>query len=140
MNANPNHIFIDTNVFIGAIVGLEQDIKCLKYIYSLKGKRIYTSSLAIAQIVAKFQKKYTREMLVAEIKRITTKCNIISFSASDIDSAMKIEQQDMEDNIQYIISSKLKCFHFVTNNIKDYKDFNNINAIKPSKIRNIFDY
>ena len=43
----------------------------------------------------------------------------------------------MEDNIQYIISSKAKCFYFVTNNKKDYDKLSNINVVIPSKIRQI---
>lgn len=29
---NKNHIFIDTNVLIGAFLGKENDVKCLKFL------------------------------------------------------------------------------------------------------------
>jgi len=41
----------------------------------------------------------------------------------------------MEDSIQFEISSKFRCGSFITNNIKDYRVFTNINVIKPLKIR-----
>ena len=45
--------------------------------------------------------------------------------------------RDMEDNIQYVISGKAKCFYIVTNNKKDYDKLTNINVVVPSKIRRI---
>jgi hypothetical protein len=43
---------------------------------------------------------------------------------------------DMEDNIQYVISKKMKCAYFVTNNRKDYVSFN-LNVIIPRQVRSI---
>lgn len=38
MKSNPNHIFIDTNVLIGAWAHKGKDIECICYPTSLKGK------------------------------------------------------------------------------------------------------
>ena len=61
----------------------------------------------------------------------------ISFVESDINNALNIESSDIEDNIQYAISLKKKCFYFITNNQKDYKYFSNITVLIPQKIRAI---
>jgi hypothetical protein len=47
---NGNHIFVDTNVLIGWWVGNKDDVNCIKYLFSLRGKRLYTSALSIAQL------------------------------------------------------------------------------------------
>lgn len=36
-----------------------------------------------------------------------------------------------------MISAKAKCFHFITNNKKDYTRLSNINVIAPSEVRRI---
>lgn len=43
---NGNHIFVDTNVLIGWWVGNKEDVNCIKYLFSLRGKRLYTSALS----------------------------------------------------------------------------------------------
>jgi len=49
MKNNPNNVFIDTNVLIGAYCENDTDKRCLQYLYSLKGKRLFISSLSFAQ-------------------------------------------------------------------------------------------
>ena len=59
---NPNHIFVDTNVFVGGYSGnvrFQKDADCLHYLYSLTGKRLYISTLSVAQLISTFQKKRT---------------------------------------------------------------------------------
>ena len=135
MRRNPNNVFIDTNVLIGAHSDNHTDKKCLQYLYSLKGKRLFISSLSVAQLVSIFQKKRTNKEIKQILQELLHKFIIISFVQKDIENAMQFEYSDMEDSIQYEISSKFQCGAFITNNIKDYRVFTNINVIKPSKIR-----
>ena len=61
---NPNHIFVDTNVLVGGYsndVHFQKDKECLHYLCSLVGKRIYISSLSVAQLIAIYQKKKSNE-------------------------------------------------------------------------------
>ncbi|MDD3405919.1 MAG: type II toxin-antitoxin system VapC family toxin [Paludibacteraceae bacterium] len=134
---NHNHIFVDTNVLIGAYSNRQNDKLCLQYIYSLKGKKLYTSTLSIAQLVSVFQKTKANEEIKTIVRSIIQKFTVIGFVQNDIEQSMMFIQSDMEDNIQYVISGKMKCFHFVTNNIKDYNNFYNINVLKPQNIRKI---
>ena len=132
-----NRIFIDTNVLIGAWAGEQNDIQCLHYLFSLKGKRLYSSTLSIAQFVSVFQKRKTNNEIRRKVKYLQTKLNLISFTEKDIDKAIDEVSPDLEDNIQYVLCRKLKCLHFVTNNIKDYSGYFLLNVLKPHQSRQI---
>ena len=138
VNSNKDNIFVDTNVLIGAFVGFEKDKKCLDYLFSSriqkKKKRLYISSLSIAQFVATFQhKKVDDDKIRKHVKYLQSKFNVIEFTEKDIDEALKFKIIDMEDAIQFILGTKLKCLYFITNNIKDYKNLINIIPVKPSQ-------
>lgn len=134
---NVNNIFVDTNVLIGYYADKQLDIRALNYLYSLRGKRLYTSTLAVAQLVSTFQKRKTNAEIKEIVKYIQTKFSLLSFVDEDVTKALKLATADIEDNIQYVISSKMKCFYFITNNIKDYKDFTNIEVLNSKEIRNM---
>ena len=135
MRHNINNVFIDTNVLIGAYSDIDTDKKCLHYLYSLKGKRLFISSLSVAQLVSLFQKKRTNKEINQIVRDLLHRFTVIGFVQKDIENAMRLEYSDMEDSIQYAISSKFQCGVFITNNVKDYRVFTNINVIKPVKIR-----
>jgi len=134
---NQNNIFVDTNVLIGNFANIQNDKQALKYLYELKGKCLFTSTLAIAQLVSVFQKTKPNEEIKTIVKKIQAKFDLLSFVESDITKAIEISTTDIEDNIQYIIGLKKKCFYFVTNNTKDYRDFADIIVLPPEEIRAI---
>jgi len=134
---NENHIFVDTNVLIGYFAEQQKDVAALNYIFSLKGKRLYTSSLAVAQVVSMLQKKQPNETIRKFVTYLMGKFKIISFADEDIRAALQLKGTDIEDNIQYTLSKKLKCYWFVTNNVKDYTSFVDIDVLLPTKIRKI---
>ena len=135
---NPNHIFVDTNVIVGAYCGdgkHQVDEDCLRYLFSLNGKRLFISALSIAQLVSIFQKKHSNEEIVNIVRQLQHRFSIISFTNNDIDDALVETGADIEDNVQYVLAKKQKCRILVTNNIKDYRLLMGVEAIKPSKIR-----
>ena len=136
MKLNPYNIFVDTNVLIGAFSDKQQDKKCLDYLFSLKGKRLFISTLSVAQLVSVFQKRKTNKAIKDIVRSLIAKFTIIEFSKIDIENSLNYDFSDMEDNIQYIISKKMKCAHFITNNRKDYMSFN-FNVLLPRQIRSI---
>ena len=78
---NPNHIFVDTNVLIGAYSGdtrFQTDSDCLHYLYSIVGKRLYTSTLSVAQLISVFQKKRRTTRYAA----LSANCSIASPSST----------------------------------------------------------
>lgn len=132
-----NRIFVDTNVLVGAWTGKPDDERCLKYLFALRGKRLFISTLSIAQFVSIFQKKRTAGEIRAQVKYLQTKFNLVGFVENDVDEALSETASDIEDSIQYTLSRKVRCQHFVTNNIKDYTGFFLLNVLKPSQIRQI---
>ena len=78
---NPNHVFVDTNVLIGAYSGdarYQTDSDCLHYLYSIVGKRFYISTLSVAQLISVYQKHKTNE----EIRVSFASCSIASPSST----------------------------------------------------------
>lgn len=135
---NPNHIFVDTNVVVGAYCGdgkHQADEECLHYLFSLNGKRLYISALSVAQLVSLFQKKRTNEDIIDIVHQLQHRFTIVGFTNNDINEALVETGADIEDNIQYVIAKKQKCRILVTNNIKDYRLLMGVEAIKPAKIR-----
>jgi predicted nucleic acid-binding protein len=134
---NENHIFIDTNVLIGAYAGIQNDKNCLQYLYSLTGKRLFISALSIAQFVSVFQKQKTNAEIKNMVNYLINKFIVVDFSAKDIPDALNYDLSDIEDCIQYVISSKFHCHFFITNNKKDYVHFLDLVVFKPTQIRSI---
>ena len=136
MILNENHIFVDTNVLNGYYLNIMADVECLRYLYSLKGKRLFISSLSIGQFVAFFEKRLTNDKIKEIIHYLFTKFTIVEFGAKDIQKSLLFPYSDLEDTIQYVIGTKMKCYYFITND-KQYSIFRNIEALKSSQIRNI---
>jgi len=136
MILNENHIFVDTNVLNGYYLNLAADVECLKYLYSLKGRKLFISSLTIGQFVAFFEKRLKNDKIKEIIKYLFTKFTIIEFGEKDIQKSLLFKFSDIEDTIQYVVGTKMNCFYFVTND-KGYSAFNNIKTLKSTQIRNI---
>ena len=137
---NPHHIFVDTNVLIGAYSGdvrFQKDSECLHYLSVLVGKQIYISSLSVAQLIAVYQKKKTNQEIVRIVRELQHRFKVIDFTSKDIDAALTETGADIEDNIQYVLARKQKCSIIITNNFKDYRLLQNIRAVRPERVRAI---
>lgn len=137
MTRNPNNIFIDTNVIIGAGRSLKKDLDCIHYLLSLNGKRLFISSLSFAQYVSVFQKKESNDDLKRKAKEILDRFNVLSFTEEDAKQSLEENGGDLEDCIQHVISKKMKCGIIITNNVKDYRIFSGITVISPANVRTI---
>lgn len=137
---NSNHIFVDTNVLVGGYSGdsrFQKDADCLHYLYSLTGKKLYISTLSVAQLISMYQKKKTNNEIVRIVHELQHRFNIIDFTNRDIDAALVETGGDIEDNVQFVLAQKQKCSIIVTNNYKDYRLFYNISVVKPDGVRTI---
>ena len=135
-----DNIFVDTNIIVGAFVGLEKEKKCLDYLFSpaINRRRLFLSSLSIAQFVAMFQRRKIDDNEIRKyVKFLLSKFNIISFTENDINESLEFKLGDMEDAMQFVIGKKVRCFYYVTNNTKDYNKIKNIKVINSMKVRNI---
>ena len=130
-------LFVDANVLIGAFRGMKADVAAMEYLNRLPQIRLYTSGLAIAQCIATCQIKGDKERrlkLTQWVKQIIGRFSIISCTGKDIERSLDMTQPDMEDNLQYIMGSRMGCTHYVTNNKKDFA-FVNAVIIPANKIR-----
>ena len=135
---NPNHIFVDTNVLIGGYSGnprFQKDAACLHYLYSLNGKKLYISTLSVAQLISVYQKKKTNDEIRRNVRELRHRFNVIDFTARDIDEALNETGANIEDNVQYVLAMKQKCRIIVTNNYKDYRLLMWIEATSPEKVK-----
>ena len=102
----------------------------------MNGKRLYMTSLTVAQLTAKLQNHIEKELLVKEIRSLLHKINIVDFSRKDIEEALDSPYaQDIEDLYQYKMSEKSKCMFIMTNNVKDFATLLNVIPFKPKHIR-----
>ena len=96
MKNNENNIFIDTNCLIGFLCDKhnlrkkadEYNTNAIKYLLKQTGKRLYISSLSIAQLTATFQKKMPHEELIGDINWLVSKFNVVEFNKNDIIAAI----------------------------------------------------
>lgn len=135
-----DNIFVDTNIIVGAFLRLEKDKRCLDYLFSpaINRRRLFLSSLTIAQFVAMFQRRKIDDNEIRKyVKYILSKFNIISFAEKDINESLEFKHGDIEDAMQFVIGKNVRCFYYVTNNTKDYNKIKNIKVINSRKVRNI---
>ena len=144
MRNNENHIFIDTNCLISSICeryGIiaangKENTNALHYLLAMNGKKLYVSSLSIAQMTAKLQNRLHKDVLTEEIRQILHRFNIIEFNRKDIEDALNSPYaKDIEDLYQYKMSEKAKCLYIMTNNTKDFATLLNVIPFKPKQVR-----
>jgi len=140
LGLSENHIFVDTNVLVGGYSGksgFQKDADCLHYLFSLTGKKLYISTLSVAQLISMFQKKYSNEEIIGMVRDLQHRFTIIDFTNRDIDAALVETGADIEDNVQYVLAKKQKCRIVVTNNYKDYRALQGIQVFRPTEVRRL---
>ena len=139
MRYNNNfHIYVDTNVLRNYFTKQSADEACLDYVFSKKRKEIlFTSSFAVGQVISGLQKgvkerkAFTREQAIQSLNDILHKFSILDFTQKDLEKVHLYLNNDVEDNIHYVLSQKAKCNIIITNDISDYSYFKNIVAVSP---------
>ena len=134
-------IYVDANVLINYCTEQNTDVKALLYVFSKRRKEaLFTSSLAVVQTITKLQsgskqhrrKGYSRETTIKKLDEILFKFTVLDLSFSDIQSGFNHLNSDLEDNIHYVLSQKMKCNAILTNNIKDFAFFKDVAVIEPN--------
>lgn len=115
-------VFIDTNIFLDLILKREKYKEALEIFNSIdKGLFVgYILDITILNIdyIAKKQTQDVREFLNIINKLFC----VVSGSNTSIEKALKIENNDLEDNLQYISAKESKCKIIITNDKKFYKN------------------
>ena len=137
-------IYVDTNVLVDYYTGQEDAVACLKYLFAKSRKEnLFTSSLALVQTASQLQKKNTqknrkaipRDKTIEYFEFIFTKFTILDLTQKDVIDSFPLINNDIEDNVHYIISKKLKCKRIITRNTKDYALFYDVEALSPDNIK-----
>jgi len=113
--------------------------------YLLKKKRkefLFTSFFALGQTISMLQSKrktrkaFSPDVINEYIDFLTSKITILECSENDVKSAFIFKDlNDIEDNIQYVISQKMKCKYIITNDVSGYSQHSKIEAINPNNVR-----
>jgi predicted nucleic acid-binding protein len=132
-------IYVDANVLIHYCTKVQGVVEALNYVFRQREKeKLFTSSLAIAQTIATLQsnrgerKAFSKKNTIDLVQPLINKMTIIDLTYSDIQKAMSIENKDIEDNIHYILSKKMKCDAIITRNTKDFP-FIDVCILKPER-------
>ena len=124
-------VFIDTNIFLDLILKREYYQEAMLIFNAIEKQLFigYIADITILNIdyIAKKQIKNIKEFL-----SIVNQTFVINGASNDmIDQALKIQNNDLEDNIQYLIAKQNNCDVIVTNNQNFYsKDIKTINSIE----------
>lgn len=113
-------IFVDTNIFLDLILKRENFDKSL-LIFNAIERRIFEGvilDITILNIdyIANKQIKDIKEFL----NLINQKFNVIGASNKMIEEALKIDNRDLEDNLQYIAAIESSCELIITNDKNFY--------------------
>jgi len=137
-------IYVDTNVLVDYHTGQNDAVACLNYLFSKSRKEnLFTSSLALVQTVSQLQKKnrqknrnaVSREKIIDYLGFIFSKFTVLDLTQKDIIDSFPLINNDVEDNVHYIISKKFKCKRIITRNTKDYALFYDVEALSPENIK-----
>jgi len=124
-------VFIDTNIFLDLILKREYYQEAMLIFNAIEKQLFigYIADITILNIdyIAKKQIKNIKEFL-----SIVNQTFVINGASNDmIDQALKIQNNDLEDNIQYLIAKQNNCDVIVTNNQNFYsKDIKTVNSIE----------
>jgi len=124
-------VFIDTNIFLDLILKREYYQEAMLIFNAIEKQLFigYIADITILNIdyIAKKQIKNIKEFL-----SIVNQTFVINGASNDmIDQALKIQNNDLEDNIQYLIAKQNNCDIIVTNDQNFYsKDIKTVNSIE----------
>ncbi len=137
------YVFIDTNVLINdfffrsrkKLSGYDASV-AVQFLRTKPRVTLYIASFAIIQLISTLEKaKVAKEEIASEIKRILSRFKLIDLTAKDFDNALSINHNDTEDAVQYTLCRKVRCLYIITDNIKDFKSFRLVVAIRPKAVR-----
>ena len=115
-------IFVDTNIFLDLIFKRENFESAL-LIFNAIEKRLYVGaildiSLLNIDYIANKQVKDIKDFL----RLVNTIFEVVGGTNKMFDDALSIQNDNLEDNLQYISAKKLMCDVIVTNDKKFYSE------------------
>jgi predicted nucleic acid-binding protein len=139
------YVFIDTNVLINDFffrsrerqTGRDASV-AIQFLRTKPKVTLHIASFSLIQLVSTLDKaKVPKNEIADELKRILSRFKLVDLTAKDFDLALNTTYNDTEDALQYVLCRKARCLYIVTDNIKDFKVFKLVAAIKPKFVRKI---
>ena len=146
MKSLPYNVFIDTNVLINDILfrrlnrpNSKPSHIAIDYLARVARRDTFVASFSIVQVLSTLERaRMPQEIIRQEIQHILTKHTVINFTEKDIQAALDdFIGLDIEDTFQFVVSQKMRCQYIITENVKDFKPFQNVRIIRPKEIRRI---
>ena len=108
-------IFVDTNIFLDLILQREHYDKSLLILNAIE-KKLFSGvvldiSILNIDYIAKKQIKDIKDFL----KLINKQFEVVGATNAMIEDALEIDNNDLEDNLQYIVAKHLDCELIITN-------------------------
>ena len=123
-------IYVDTNVLVNYFTKQTDDVYCIDYLLAKVRKEIlFTSSLAKVQAISILQtkkgsrRKFSRTEITDCCNDIDLRFSIIDLTNRDVTKGTQERNEDVEDNVHFILAEKLKCDVIITNNTSDFSYF-----------------
>ncbi len=115
-------IYIDTNIYLNAILNRDQGIS--KEIFSfLAGADValYLNDISVINIHYIIKKSFDREGIVEELKTIQKENSLVSVDEEIIENALDSGFKDFEDAVQYFCAKKIDAELIITDNTRDFE-------------------
>jgi|SRR6185437_11114361 len=117
-------IFIDTNIFLDALLKREPFKKYAEELLNLCDERAFTAFTSCVSFIniTYFLQKFNKKSYADSLERILNAITIIPLENKDFKKALTLNFSDIEDAYQSIAASKERGMAFIiTRNINDFK-------------------
>lgn len=117
-------IFLDSDVLLDLLLGREEFLEDIKWIFELSLKKqykIYTSSLVIANIHYLVSRTLNEKKAYEKVNKLLGLLKVLDVGEREIKSSIGSKFKDFEDGIQNFTASTSQMEIIITRNTKDFK-------------------
>lgn len=115
-------IFVDTNIFLDLILKRENFHDALLIFNAIEKKLFEGIVLDISLLNIDYVAKKQVKSVKAFISQINDNFQVVGITNNLVTKALKIDNDDMEDTLQYLSASKENCHCLITNDKHFYTD------------------
>jgi len=129
------NILVDTNVVLDILLNRQPWYKNSALIFGLSQQNIiksYVSASSITDIFYITQKEQSKIAAKEALKRILQVFYPATVTDRNIYQALKLEWEDFEDSLQYLVGEDLSVDYIVTRNVKDFA-LSSIETVTPEQ-------
>jgi len=116
------HIFIDTNIFLDLILKREKYQEALLIFNAIEKKIFDASILDITILNIDYVAKKQIQNTDAFLSTVNQLFQVLGASNQTIEKALNIDNNDLEDNLQYICVKEAGCEVIITNDKTFHSD------------------